>query len=243
MATLFLQFEDRVLKECVVGLMATVGRLSDNTVVIDNPAVSSHHACVFRDGDHFIVEDLQSTNGTFVNKKRVTRQTLQDGDVVLVGKHELVFDETTGGERVVPDEAEPMLSNLGDTVFLDTKQHKALLEKLTDAQTQAKKAADPSRTPNVGILRVLAGRTDQSEYKLGARTSVIGKTDAALVRLQGWFKPTVAVAIARNGEGYVATLLGGKTFINSQPLTGRYNLNDGDVLRVSGLTLEFHLKG
>src|SRR5688500_19503216 len=98
MATLSLQFEDLVLKEHVMGLMMTIGRLPDNTIVIDNPAVSGHHACVFRDGDRFIVEDLDSTNGTFVNDRRVSRYTLQHGDVVLVGKHRLVFDAAAGAD-------------------------------------------------------------------------------------------------------------------------------------------------
>src|SRR5947199_9958960 len=103
MPKLILQFDDQVLTECAIGLMATVGRLPDNTVIIDNPAVSSHHACVFRDGDAYIVEDLQSTNGTFVNEKRVTRRTLQNGDVVLVGKHTLVFDQIASDEPVLDD--------------------------------------------------------------------------------------------------------------------------------------------
>jgi len=93
------------------------------------------------------------------------------------------------------------------------------------------------------VLRVLAGDADQSEYHLEAHTSLIGKADSSLVRLTGWFKPDVAVAITRNGQGYVATLLGGKTLINGQPLRGRQGLKDGDVLRVSGLALEFRVAG
>lgn len=253
MPKLTLQFEDQVLKEYVVGPSATIGRLPDNTVIIDNPAVSSHHACIFRDGDHFVLEDLQSTNGTFVNEKKVTRHTLQDGDVVLVGKHQLMFDRMAGGEAAVADEARPIIAKLGDTVYLDTKKHRALLAQLTDVQKQANNAAGVPPTAKVaaaavpprkvGTLRVLAGRADQSEYNLEARTSLIGKSDTALVRLQGWFKPRMAVAIARHSEGYVATSLGGKTLINNQRLGGPYDLKDGDILQISGLILQFRLKG
>jgi pSer/pThr/pTyr-binding forkhead associated (FHA) protein len=84
-ARLILQFEDRILKECSVGLMATIGRLPDNTMVIDNPAVSGHHACVFRDGDAYR-GGLESTNGTFVNETGHST-TLQNRDVLLIGKH------------------------------------------------------------------------------------------------------------------------------------------------------------
>ena len=251
MPKLILQFEDQILKEYTVGLRVTIGRLPDNTVIIDNAAVSGHHARIFRDGDDFILEDLQSRNGTYVNERPVTRHTLQNGDVGLVGKHKLVFDQMADGEAAVAEEAEATIPNLGDTVYLNTVKHRELLAKLR-AEAKEVAAAHPTTDPAVaapaapakaGVLRVLAGRADQLEYTLEARTSLIGKADTALVRLQGWFKPKVAVAIARNGEGYVATPLGGKTRINSQPLSGRYTLKDGDVLQVSGLTLEFRVKG
>jgi pSer/pThr/pTyr-binding forkhead associated (FHA) protein len=235
MAKLVLQFEDRVLKECSVGLLATIGRMPDNTLVIENPAVSSHHACVFRAGDDYIVEDLESTNGTFVNEKRVTRHTLQSGDVVLIGKHNVTFDRAAEGPAD-SFEGKPLMSRLGNTVFLDTEQHKALLAKLNDGPPRPEKG-------KAAVLRVVDGDADQPEYNLEAHTSFIGKADTSLVRLSGWFKPDVAVAITRNSQGYAATRLGGKTVINGQPLRGRQGLKDGDVLLVSGLTLEFRVTG
>jgi pSer/pThr/pTyr-binding forkhead associated (FHA) protein len=59
--------------------------------MVDNPAVSGHHARIFRDDEDVILEDLSSTNGTFVNGQHTTRHALRHGDVVLVGKHLLVF--------------------------------------------------------------------------------------------------------------------------------------------------------
>ena len=86
---------------------------------------------------------------------------------------------------------------------------------------------------------MLAGRADQSVYKLEGHTSVIGKSKSSAVRLRGWFKPKMAVAITRNRQGYVATLLGGYMLIKGQPVRGRHELKDGDVLEVCGLVLEF----
>src|SRR6516164_6387182 len=108
MASLAWQREDGVFKRYPLGSMVTIGRLPDNTVVIDNPAVSSHHACVFRDGEEFVVEDLQSTNGTFVNSTRVVRETLHHGDVVLVGQHRLVFDERAAAEPTASSQSETL---------------------------------------------------------------------------------------------------------------------------------------
>ncbi len=261
MASIKLQLDDQVLNEYIVGPVVTIGRLPDNTVVIDSPAVSSHHACVFRDGDRFVVEDLQSTNGTFVNGTRVSRQVLHQGDVVLVGKHQLVFDLLANGGQAEPTEADLSISNQGETVFLDSRKHQellaslmdesrsrkheALLGRLLDVEAQAARGAgaDAGALPRaVAVLRVVEGRADQQEYSLGGHTSVIGKGRSSLVRLKGWFKPRMALAITHNRQGYVATLLGGRTLINSQPLAGRHELKDGDVLQVSGLTLQFHVK-
>jgi pSer/pThr/pTyr-binding forkhead associated (FHA) protein len=240
MPKLTLQFEGRLLKEYTVGVGLTIGRLPDNTVIIDNPAVSGHHARVFSESGAVILEDLNSTNGTFVNGQHTTRRVLRSGDVMLVGKHQLVFENTM--EWSAPP---PAIPALGDTVYLDTKQHRALRATLEDAKAQAN-ARQAQKTPaaprRVGILQVIAGRAEQTEYDLDAHTSLIGKSPDALVRLHGWFKPSVAVAIARSSDGYVATLMGGRTTINNEPLEQRRALQDGDILNVNGLVLEFRWK-
>ncbi len=250
MSKLILQFDGVVLKEFAIGTAVTIGRLPDNAVVIENPAVSGHHARVIREGDTVVLEDLESTNGTFVNDQHVTRHTLQHGDVVLVGKHKLLFDESAVAETEAP--AAPSLKNLGDTVYLDTKKHRALLATLRDARVAAEQTArtrPASRMNNavpastaVGIVRVLAGRADQSEYRLEAQTSLIGSSHGTTIRLLGWFKPGVAVAIARSSSGYVLTPMGGTTIVNNQRLRERHHLKSGDILQVSGLTLEFRLE-
>ena len=157
----------------------------------------------------------------------------------------------------------------GGTVFLDTKQQRALLAKMgIDLGTvggpetlqqahgaptiaggdapRTQSAPPPKAPPRVGVLRVLAGKADQQEYVLNQATSIIGSADTAAVKLKGWFsgwfKPKSAVAIARKGDLYTLTALGGKQTVNNEPLTGRRDLKEGDILAVSGLTLEFRYK-
>jgi len=240
MSKLTLQFEGRLLKEYSVGVGLTIGRSPDNAVIIDNPAVSGHHARVYSESGAVILEDLNSTNGTFVNGEPTSRRVLRSGDVLLVGKHQLVFQHTQ--EWSAPP---PQLPALDDTVYLDTKQHRALRASLEDARTQAAQARQTPKAPaprRIGVLQVIAGQSEQTEYDLEAHTSLIGKSADALVRLHGWFKPAVALAIARSSDGYVATRMGGRTTINNERLEKRQALQDGDVLNVNGLVLEFRWK-
>ena len=253
MAKIVLWFGAQVLKEYELGPQSVkIGRLPDNTVVIDNPAVSSHHARVIHEGGRFVIEDLKSTNGTYINERRVHRQVLENGDIVLIGKHKLVYD-ALDGESVAgapPAEPEDARSKVaGGTVFLDTKQQRDLLAKMgiDSAETVqtthgAPALSKPART-RIGLLKVLAGKSDHSEYELNQATSIIGSADTAAVKLKGWFKPKSAVAIARKGDSYTVTALGGKQSVNNERLTARRDLKEGDILVVSGLTLEFRYKG
>ena len=81
MAKLYLKFEQAVLKEVTVtqGGMVTIGRLPDNMIQVDNLAVSGHHTKIYWEDDHYVVEDNNSLNGTFVNNQRVSKVTLKDG--------------------------------------------------------------------------------------------------------------------------------------------------------------------
>ncbi len=71
----------------------TIGRLPDNDIRIDNPAVSGHHSLIINILNDSFLEDLNSTNGTYVNGKLIKKHALQHGDIVTVGHHQLRFVE------------------------------------------------------------------------------------------------------------------------------------------------------
>ena len=75
-----------------VGQGRTIGRKSANDIVIDDMAVSGFHAVIDPVASTFVLRDLDSTNGTFVNQKRITMHHLRHRDVILLGEHELHFD-------------------------------------------------------------------------------------------------------------------------------------------------------
>ena len=248
MPKLILMFDARELQETAVGTHpVSIGRLPDNNIVIDNPAVSGRHARVFREGNHYVVEDLKSTNGTFVNQKPIARHTLLEGDVVLVGKHSLTFT-LAGGEQA--EVAEPagagFVPDVGGTMMLDTLKQKELLAGLDHGRSSnmhsvVPKTAIPAPPARSGSVRVIAGDSGASSYPLTAVTTIIGKADNAQIRTKGWFKPKVSAAIARKGDGFTVTPMGAAVLVNSEKITGRRDLSDGDMIEVSGLTLEFKL--
>ncbi len=92
MARLVLHLDGQVLAEYNMSKERyTIGRLPDNDIRIDNPAVSGHHALVINILNDSFLEDLNSTNGTYVNGKIIKKHALQHGDVITVGHHALRF--------------------------------------------------------------------------------------------------------------------------------------------------------
>lgn len=81
----------------------TVGRKTDNDIHIPEPTVSSHHARVVANGNGAYVEDLESTNGTYVNGQAVTRQTLSEGDTIMIGRYKLLYTAQASSARDIPE--------------------------------------------------------------------------------------------------------------------------------------------
>ena len=106
MARLILSLDGQVMAEYNMNKERyTVGRLPDNDIRIDNPAVSGHHSLVINILNDSFLEDLNSTNGTYVNGKLIKKHALQHGDVVTVGHHQLRFVDTQSSDSE-PDEFE-----------------------------------------------------------------------------------------------------------------------------------------
>ena len=92
-----------------------VGRTPDNDIHIDSRFVSRHHCQIISTAHSCVIEDLNSTNGIYVKSARVRRHYLNDGDVVLIGKHELIYvDERHGRGRSATHETEQKVPALGD---------------------------------------------------------------------------------------------------------------------------------
>jgi len=245
MAKLYLKFEQAVLKEYELrdGSSITIGRLPDNGVHIDNLAVSGHHARVVWEGDHFALEDNNSLNGTFVNNRRVSRCALKHGDVVLIGKHTIQYwDEArrgAGEPHAEPTQVAPVQS-MEATMVLDTRKAKEMIAHQSAAANSGGVAAVPAKE-RIGQLAVMDGKTDQHQYVLSGKLTVIGKSDMASIKLKGWFAPKVAAVInKRDGKYFIAASEKDvKVKVNNMEISGQKELNEGDMIEVASVKLTF----
>ncbi len=252
MAKLYLKFEQAVLKEFSLSQgVVTLGRLPDNLIQVDNLAVSGHHAKIYWDVDHYALEDNNSLNGTFVNNRRVSKVVLKDGDEVLIGKHTSLFKdewhEDAVGQKTQPiEKTMPMVPTLEATVVLDTKKAREMISRTaptpapgTTAPTAAVAAA-PAKE-RTGLLTIMDGKTDQPQYVLSGKLSVIGKSDMASIKLKGWFAPKVAAVINKRDSKYfiAASEANIKVKINNELIAGQHELNEGDVVEVAGIKATF----
>ncbi|HVY24804.1 MAG TPA: FHA domain-containing protein [Steroidobacteraceae bacterium] len=99
MARLILSLDGQVLAEYNMNKERyTIGRLPDNDVRIDSPAISGHHSLIINILNDSFLEDLNSTNGTYVNGKLIKKHALQHSDVITVGHHQLRFVETQAND-------------------------------------------------------------------------------------------------------------------------------------------------
>jgi pSer/pThr/pTyr-binding forkhead associated (FHA) protein len=132
MARLILSLDTQVLAEYnMTKERYTVGRLPDNDVRIDNPAVSGHHSLIINILNDSFLEDLNSTNGTYVNGKLIKKHALQHSDVITIGHHQLRFSDQQTNDTE-QDEFEK-------TMVIPTGQQNA--DQLAKAEAAAERAA------------------------------------------------------------------------------------------------------
>jgi len=237
MAKLSLMFENKLVKEVPIGgRPVTIGRSPDNDLPVDNLAVSNHHARVYFEGSRLVVEDLDSLNGTFVNDLRVERATLHDGDSIWIGKHHIKVDASA--DSVIPWDSgkKTAAPKINETMVLDTKARREMLQQA--AAMGERSQFSPARL-KMPTLIVLSGRVGQKEYVLTNKLTVIGKSPMATIRLRGWFKPQVAAQINQRDDGYYLGTGAKIPTVNGSPIQGPVRLNDGDLIEVCGIRMNF----
>lgn len=236
MAKLILTFNKQVIRDYSFDKDGiTIGRNDENTIVIDNLAVSGFHSRIDKAGSDYILTDLQSTNGTFVNDQRVSSYKLAHGDNIVVGKHILLFVGTEG-ERAEGEDLNKKLP-LDRTVVLDTVKQRELLAKQR-AAPQVPKAPE-----KIGVLSFIDG-SGLGDIELAKKLTKLGKAETSEIRLSGFLMPATAATISRRPSGYAISFTGGMTKlkVNGTVIKDSVQLKDFDTVELGSYKFQFYQK-
>ena len=157
MARLILSLDSQVLAEYNMSKERyTIGRLPDNDVRIDNPAVSGHHSLIINILNDSFLEDLNSTNGTYVNGKLIKKHALQNGDVITIGHHQLRFSDQAAQE--------PEQDEFEKTMVIPAGQQSA--DQLAKAEEAAAAAASADASEEAAAAAEAGNGIDDSRADL-----------------------------------------------------------------------------
>ena len=218
------------------GKSITIGRRKNNDIVIENLAVSGHHAKIDTVGDGFVLTDLQSKNGCFVNEQMVTSHWLKHGDVINIGKHTLVFGYREGEDR--PPEEE---GKMDQTMVMDTPQHRDMVAKSATAALDLKHPSEPAAQLN-GVLAYLSG--GEGEVELSKKLIKIGKDASSDIVVSGLTVGQTAATISKKPNGYSLSYVSGmsKPKVNGEAVKTSIDLKEFDVIELGSVKLNFFIK-
>ncbi len=211
----------------------TIGRKPDNDIQIDNLAVSGKHALVISILDDSFLEDLGSTNGTYINGKLIKKHALKNGDVIAIGKHELKYVN----EHATADDDEFEKTMIIKPGSASAAVAAAQAAQKVGAVTSAPGATAPKSASGnlpLGRLTVLNGPIAGKELELTKALITLGKpgTQVAVIsrRPQGYF----LTHIESDGDGKRYPLVNGESIGPKA-----YPLKDADMIELAGIKMEF----
>ncbi len=201
-----------------------MGRKPDNDIVLENATVSGYHCKLYEAGGTWFVEDLNSTNGTFVNGKKVLKAGLHNNDSVGIVKYLLVFAEDAPTQNTTGGGISPA------------------------PETGTEPELPPQKARVQGGLEVLEGACEgKTEYELADLSTYIGKSAKANIKYKdsGIFKtgPAVAVVITMRPEGYyLVPIKEGYAKHNGNQLNEKIFLRDDDIIEAGVSKFRFFIK-
>ncbi|MCP4487055.1 MAG: FHA domain-containing protein [Gammaproteobacteria bacterium] len=218
----------------------TIGRKPGNDIPIDNLSVSGRHAQVITILEDSFLEDLGSTNGTYVNGKLVKKHALENGDNITLGKFQITYQSNSGGGE--QDFEQTMIIRPGEAGMPEeaaqSKEIDESVQKISAAMASeaASSPASLSSSNNEACLQLLSGANVGKELVLTKALTTIGQPGvqvAAITRRpQGFF----LIHVDGGSENIVPKV--GGTPIGSNA----HALKSHDIIEVAGVKMEFYLK-
>jgi len=234
MPKLILKFKDTTIDDFLLdqGRNITIGRRESNDIVIENLAVSGMHAKIDAIDKGYLLTDLKSKNGTFVNGQLIATHWLGHGDTVSIGKHTLLFAYTKGEER--PDTS---AGGMDKTMVMDTEKYRDMLSKSSGNVTGTIRKKE-----FVGVLSFLAGGDGEIEIK--KKLMKIGKDTSCDIIVKGFTIGKTAATVSKRPKGYYLSYVGGmaKPKVNDVAIKESVLLNEFDIIELGSIKIQFIYK-
>ena len=214
----------------------TIGRLADNDIHIDNMAVSGHHALIINILKDSFLEDLNSTNGTYVNGKLVKKHALQEGDVITIGRHALKY---VSGKAAAPagdadDFEKTMIIRPGTKSQTGVPSMDSVNKAISEAGGAPIGADGKAAALPKAKLQVLSGSFAGKELELNKALTTLGRPGVQVAavtrRADGFF---VVHVESGQGQGF-PTVNGNEIGAQAQ------KLKDNDVIELAGVKMGFY---
>ena len=241
MAKLTLSLEGHVLNEYALDKeRIAIGRRPTNDIHIDNLAMSGLHATLLTIGNDSFLEDLASTNGTYINGKSIKKHLLQHGDVIELGKYQLKYEN----EKLLSKAGSESSTGFEKTIMLKPSPNRQIANNLVQHRPEVSVAEPPKAIlnqvikPTLNVTPISLGNLQVLNGSSTGRQLVLSKTLTTLG------KPGVQVAvITKRTIGYFITHVEGKTLpmVNNESIgVQAYQLNDHDIVELAGVKMEFY---
>jgi len=231
MARLILSLRGRELDKFLLGKGAvTIGRSPDCDITIDNAAVSRKHAMIEYNGSEYVLSDLQSSNGVFLNGEKIEAQeTLKAGDNIGIAKFAFTFQDAPQAE------VQKMMGGMDEfdaTVVVDTEKMAQSIP--TTVAAGASPAASGPRK-----LVILKGDANVKELPIERDVVTIGKVDSCDLVIPGFRVSKIEATLSHRQNQYFLNPLGGSTRLNNQKINKETALKVGDTFNIGKTVIAF----
>ncbi|MGH8293500.1 MAG: FHA domain-containing protein [Gammaproteobacteria bacterium] len=212
----------------------TLGRLPDNDIHMDNMAVSGHHALIINILKDSFLEDLNSTNGTYVNGKLIKKHALQADDVITIGRFQLKY-QNARAKAVTDDFERTMVINPGTASAPGAPSLEHVKRAVVQSSANAPRVNGPAKTaPPKASLQVLSGEFAGKELGLNKPLTTLGRPGVQVVaitrRVDGFYVVNVH---SGTGQGFPT--------VNGEQFGARARkLADNDVIELAGVKMGFY---
>jgi predicted component of type VI protein secretion system len=207
---------------------ATIGRTEDNIIVLADREISRLHAAIEHENGEYFIVDLGSSNGVFLNSKKISKSKLKYWDEIQIHNFVIKFMAKPGLGGTKEDMGErPANLESDKTKFFNVTDNK----QLDDLRNKTKESFLTYKGPSGKVRKLIIKKP----------RIIIGKSEQADIKIKGWFAPSIAATIERQGSSYeLVPNERGKVIYQNQRISKSAKLTDDSGFIVRDIELKFY---